>query len=258
MRLWLSRSHRGAAVTVPAVALLALCSGCGAKAPAAATRVKSPTRSAHAATPTAGPPSANASSLAHVLPPGGPIALTFDDGPSPTWTPQILAVLKAYHIHATFFEIGKEVDAYPRISREVLAAGMVIGNHTEHHLDLLKVSAKVVTAEIGEAEVDIQRVTGEHAVYFRFPYGAITPTARTVATKLGLKVVEWDVDTEDWKKPEANWIVRHVIDLVRPGDIILMHDGGGNRSRTVAALRAIITRLEAHSYTFVMLDQLRK
>jgi peptidoglycan/xylan/chitin deacetylase (PgdA/CDA1 family) len=207
---------------------------------------------------TAPTPTTSATGRAGGLPPGGPVALTFDDGPDPTWTPQILAVLKENHIKATFFEIGKEVRANPRIARMVLAAGMVIGDHTESHLDLRKASAAVVTAQIKDGAADIQRITGEHVTYFRFPYGAITPRVRTIATGLGLKVVSWDLDTEDWKKPEANWIVRHVIDLVHPGEIILMHDGGGDRSRTVAALKAIIARLKAHSYRFVTLEQLQK
>jgi peptidoglycan/xylan/chitin deacetylase (PgdA/CDA1 family) len=256
------------------LALLAICAGCAPAtrsvgvAPARSgppTSVTAPTSTAtQAATSpatvgtTAPTPATSTPAAKGGLPPGGPVALTFDDGPDPTWTPQVLAVLKENHIKATFFEIGKEVRANPRIARMVLAAGMVIGDHTESHLDLRKASAAVVTAQIKDGAADIQRVTGEHVTYFRFPYGAITPRVRSIATGLGLKVVSWDLDTEDWKKPEANWIVRHVVDLVHPGEIILMHDGGGDRSRTVAALKAIIARLKAHSYRFVTLEQLHK
>lgn len=272
MRLRLAPPVRAAAGLV-VLALVTMSAGCApttrsvGAAPAKSgpsTSVTAPTGpdSVAATTPsapaTASAPATSAAGRAGGLPPGGPVALTFDDGPDPTWTPQILAVLKENHIKATFFEIGKEVRANPRIARMVLAAGMVIGDHTESHLDLRKASAAVVTAQIKDGAADIQRITGEHVTYFRFPYGAITPRVRTIATGLGLKVVSWDLDTEDWKKPEANWIVRHVIDLVHPGEIILMHDGGGDRSRTVAALKAIIARLKAHSYRFVTLDQLQK
>ena len=264
MRLRPALRHTRVAAVLAVLALLAAAGGCAPTARTAAVAPLGPpartesTVAGATSAPVATKPASSTATSSLNLPAGGPVALTFDDGPDPTWTPQVLAVLKAAHIKATFFEVGKEVRANPKISQMVLAAGMVIGNHTEGHLDLRKASSAVVTAQIKGAEADIQRVTGEHATYFRFPFGAVTPRVRTIATGLGLKVVEWDVDTRDWQKPSPNWIVRHVIDLVHPGDVILMHDGGGDRSRTVAALKAIIARLSGRGYRFVTLDQLHK
>ena len=263
MRLRPALRHARVADALLALALLAVCGGCVPKArPPAVAPLGPPAQTeptvASATVPATPTAPAKSTSSTLTLPAGGPIALTFDDGPDPTWTPQVLAVLNANHIKATFFEVGKQVRANPKIARMVLAAGMVIGNHTEGHLDLRKANAAVVTAQIKGAEADIQSATGEHATYFRFPFGAVTPRVRTIATGLGLKVVEWDVDTRDWQKPSPNWMVRHVIDLVHPGDVILMHDGGGDRSRTVAALKAIISRLSGRGYRFVTLDQLHK
>lgn len=189
-------------------------------------------------------------------PTGKVVALTFDDGPDPHYTPSILAVLDSAGVKATFFEIGQMVEAHPQVASSVARDGMLIGDHTESHPDLAKMNDQQVTRQIEVCAGNILRFTGVRPHWFRFPYGAITPNVRSIAARLGFKVAEWDVDSNDWRKPPASSIAAFVTAHVHPGDVVLMHDGGGDRSRTVAALPVIIRMLKARGYRFVTLDEL--
>lgn len=172
---------------------------------------------------------------------GKVIYLTFDDGPSATWTPQILAVLAAYHAHATFFELGIEVQRQPSLPPTVLAAGHRIGNHTYDHKRLPGLSDAGVRSEIAR---------GPKALCLRPPYGEVNKRVRTFAAQAGQRIQLWNVDTRDWSRPGAPAITKAILDGARNGAIILMHDGGGDRSQTVAALKAALPTLVAAGYTF--------
>jgi len=148
------------------------------------------------------------------------------------------------------------VEAHPQVARSVAQDGMLIGDHTESHHDLSKLNNEQVTHQIEVCAANILHFTGQNPHWFRVPYGAITPRVRSIAAGLGFKVAEWDVDPNDWQKPSAASIASFVVSHVRPGDVVLMHDGGGDRSRTVAALPVIITTLKSRGYRFVTLDQL--
>ncbi len=184
------------------------------------------------------------------------IALTFDDGPYPYYTAQILAVLRGYQVHATFFCVGKNVQNYPLLVQQEYAAGNAIGNHTWDHADLTKLSRVGVQREINSASSAIQNTIGILPTLFRPPYGAITISIRTQIVQLHLIPVMWSVDTEDWQRPGTNAIINAALARAGDGGIILMHDGGGNRLQTVAALPHIIEGLRQRGYELVTVPQL--
>jgi len=180
------------------------------------------------------------------------VALTFDDGPS-SFTPQIAALLTKDKAPATFFCIGKEAAKDPQEIARLKAAGFEVENHTWDHPQLTHLTLPAILAEITRTN----QVIGP-AKYLRPPYGAFNPTVSEAAASLGMKLVLWDVDTLDWKYRNVGSILRYLKAEVRPGSIILMHDGGGNRSQTVAALPQVVAWLWSQGYTLVSVDQLVK
>jgi peptidoglycan-N-acetylglucosamine deacetylase len=185
------------------------------------------------------------------------VALTFDDGPWPGSTKAILQILQANGVKATFFEIGQQARQMSSLSRAVVQAGMEVGNHSETHpLNLGHLSAVGVANEIKYAQFDITRASGQAPKFFRPPGGNTTAAMFPVLSKLGLGWVQWDIDTDDWQRPSPANIVSRVVSNVRPGSVVLMHDGGGDRSHTVQALPQIIEKLKAMGYSFVTIDQL--
>jgi peptidoglycan/xylan/chitin deacetylase (PgdA/CDA1 family) len=183
---------------------------------------------------------------------GRMVALTFDDGPS-VYTPAVLAVLNHYHVHATFFEIGRQVGALGATSRSVIRAGDVIGDHTWSHPVL---TAANVAAQIDPTQRAIRTATGFTPCLLRPPYGIAPPGVVAIARSLGLLTVQWDVDPADWSRPGAGVISQRVLSAVHPGAIVIMHDGGGLRDQTVAALRTIVPTLIDRGYHLVTVPQL--
>ena len=181
---------------------------------------------------------------------GSSVFLTFDDGPDPTWTLRVLDVLRAAGIKATFCMIGRYARAYPDVARRVVAEGHALCNHTDSHASLDRLSAAAVEAEIQNAGNSIQAATGVRPTLFRFPYGRTSATANGVVGRLGLRVLPWNVDPSDYTRPGTDTIIARVAQAVKPGSIILFHDGGGDRSQTVAAITSLITSLRAAGYTF--------
>ena len=178
------------------------------------------------------------------------IALTIDDGPSPVYTPQILRLLDTYQVTATFSMIGLEVDAHPGMAREVAAAGHVIANHTWSHVDLAVLPPVAVADQIDRATDAIGTVTGRVPTLFRAPYGAWSPAVLQRCAQAGMTPLDWSVDPRDWSRPGVASIVRNIMRNTKTGSIILEHDGGGNRSQTVAALTIVLPRLLAAGYRF--------
>jgi peptidoglycan-N-acetylglucosamine deacetylase len=179
------------------------------------------------------------------------IALTIDDGPSPIYTPQILKLLEKYGVTATFSMIGVQVRAYPGIAREVADAGHMIANHTWTHLDLPALSATSAADQIKRATSAIHKATGRKPALFRAPYGAWSPEVLELCAKNRLTPVDWSVDPRDWARPGVSSIVDNIMRNTRTGSIILEHDGGGDRSQTVAALGIVLPRLIDAGYRFV-------
>ncbi len=192
------------------------------------------------------------------------VALTFDDGPDAEWTPQILDILKAKHVHATFFVIGANVEANPGLVQRILDEGHELGNHTYTHPNLADTPDEAVTIELNATQRLIEALTGRSVVLFRPPYlgdaepgdiGEIVPVE--IAQGLNYITVGEHVDPIDWALPGADTIVTrvvHALDTMTPdtrGNTILLHDAGGDRSQTVAALPALIDKLRAQGYEFV-------
>src|SRR5271165_1336592 len=178
------------------------------------------------------------------------IALTIDDGPSPVYTPQILRLLDEYQVTATFSMIGLEVDAHPGMAREVAAAGHMIANHTWSHLDLAVLPPVAVIDQMNRATGAIHTVTGRVPTLFRAPYGYWSPVVLQYCAQTGMTPLDWSVDPRDWSRPGVASIVSNIMRNTKTGSIILEHDGGGNRSQTVAALKIVLPRLLAAGYQF--------
>ena len=175
------------------------------------------------------------------------VYLTFDDGPSGSYTPQVLAVLRRYNARATFFAIGQQVPAYSGLIREVAGAGSTFGNHTYNHIRLTGISRETFRREIWATEA----VLGPYATRcLRPPSRALDASTRAYAEELGYRIVMWDIDPRDWRRPGAEAIAGNVLQRIGPGKIVLLHDGGGNRAQTVAALEIILSTLSAQGYRF--------
>jgi peptidoglycan/xylan/chitin deacetylase (PgdA/CDA1 family) len=184
------------------------------------------------------------------------VALTFDDGPWVGQTAQVLDILAAENVKATFFMNGVRIRMQPELARRVVIEGHLVGNHTQTHLRLGRATPSQVVYQLTAGRDTIRTYTGVVARYFRAPGGTVTPVVRREAQKLGERVIGWSVDPKDWQKAPAGKIANRVVGAVRPGAIVLLHDGGGDRSRTIAALPEIIRRLKEMGYRFVTLDDL--
>ena len=178
------------------------------------------------------------------------VALTIDDGPSPVYTPQVLQILWQYGITASFSMIGRNAAAFPGVARQVAAAGHMIVNHTWNHYNLGPMPAAAVQDEISRATDAIHAATEQRPSMFRAPYGVWPPAVFRCCAQAGLIPLAWSVDPRDWSRPGVGTIVRDIVADTRTGSIILEHDGGGNRSQTVAALKIWLPRLLHAGYQF--------
>ncbi len=196
-------------------------------------------------------------------PPGRQIALTFDDGPDPRWTPQVVSVLRQFRVPGTFFMIGSQAAHHPDLVRLVEAYGGEIGDHTFTHTALSNGPVWQRRAQIEFTEAVLLGITGHYPRFIRPPYSA-TPDAVTSAGERDLAqlagrrylIALADYDSEDWTRPGVSKIVANATPRAGRGGIIMFHDGGGNRSETVAALRILIPRLRSAGYRFVAVRSL--
>jgi peptidoglycan-N-acetylglucosamine deacetylase len=186
---------------------------------------------------------------------GHEVALTFDDGPGP-YTPDVLSVLESFHVHATFFAIGKMERYFSSSTVREIEDGDVIGDHTESHPFLAQLSAHDQHEELFEQIARIELLGGKRPDLFRPPYGSFNATTMRELRALHLLMVLWSVDTNDYRQPGVPVIVERALAGARPGAIILMHDAGGIRTQTIAALPAIIRGLHARGYRLVTVPQL--
>lgn len=195
----------------------------------------------------------------------GDVALTFDDGPDPVWTPQVLAVLKKYKVPAMFFVVGENADRWQGLVRQEYEAGDEIGNHSYTHPHLADISPLLAEFEVNATQRVIESITGHSTRFLRPPFGqgadsnASTPNELDMVLRmqaLGYVTVGWHIDSEDYSRPGVDEIVHTVLDELPRGHVILFHDGGGDRSQTVAALPAVIKAVRARGYRFVRLSEL--
>ena len=185
------------------------------------------------------------------------IALTFDDGPWPETTEQILATLKQENVKATFYMVGQPLKSFPEIGKKVLADGHVIANHTLHHW-YKQMSPLVAQREIEDTAKIIKEVLNVETDYFRPPGGVLTNGLVAYAEKQNQSVNMWSVDSGDSnpKRPSSEAILATILAGATPGGIVLMHDGGGSHGNTAKAVPQIIANLRAQGYKFVTITEL--
>ena len=184
------------------------------------------------------------------------VALTFDDGPHPHYTDEILALLEQYRAKATFFVVGKNLELYGAVAKRVTDAGHEIGNHTYDHPTLSAITPGELSGQIEKNEKLIEKLTGGKCLYFRPPEGFCGKYVRDVIRKKGYQAILWDVDTRDWAGTPSESIIKNVMKSVHPGSIVLFHDYVGKHNTTIAALREILPRLAAEGYRFVTITEL--
>ena len=228
--------HRGGIALFGAAVLVALLSSCSA--------------------------SASASHLSRGCREGHRVALTFDDGPNPPQTDQILDNLQSHHARATFFDEGRSIEAHPEIVQRELALGMAVGSHSyAHGKDLPTLTRAEFAVDLQQAEAALTPVLGYKPALFRAPYGHTSQNMLDELHAEGYVSIGWDVDSTDWSGATVDAVVSSVLDHVHPGAIVLMHDGGlggGNadRSTTIAALPRIIDGLRERGYSFVTVPEI--
>lgn len=187
------------------------------------------------------------------------VALTFDDAPDIQFTRPILQVLDEHGIKATFFLVGYRAETYPDIVWEINEAGHAIGNHTYNHPILPRMNVASFGDQVERTQQIVQELIGYRPKLFRPPYGAITESQLKWAVEHRYTVVNWNVDSLDWKSLKAEEVSKNILDHVVPGSIILQHAGGGegeDLSGTIEALPQVITALKEQGYEFVTVPEL--
>lgn len=177
------------------------------------------------------------------------VYLTFDDGPS-IYSPKILEILQQNNAKATFFEIGRNVATLPQNSKLLNNAGMKICEHSWKHDDLTTLTNDQITNDVKKTTNIISSTIGKKPDCIRPPYGAINHRVKEVLKQNNIRPVLWNIDTMDWSRPGTKHIIDEVEKNVQNDSVILMHDGGGNREETVAALPIVIEYLKNHGYGF--------
>lgn len=199
------------------------------------------------------------------------VALTYDDGPNPPYTGKILDVLAQEHVHATFFVVGRAVNAYPQTVQRELREGHAIGNHSFGHDHLIVMTSAQLRDNLRRTDAAIYAATGTHTHLMRPPYGSRDWLVLNVTRRLGYTPVMWSVPlANDWDYPPAKVIAARIVPRVRDGSIVVLHDGNRgmlcskahvnphvcDRSSDIAATRLIIDELRSKGYRFVTIPQL--
>lgn len=190
-------------------------------------------------------------------------ALTFDDGPSPEWTPLVLDELKKADVKATFFVVGKYVEKYPDIAKRIVNEGHNIANHGYSHHVLLYYDMDELEEEIKRTEKIIKDTTGVTTAYFRPPKAWLSSREKSKIKEMGYKIILWNLNSKDWVTFHDKQITSYILRNVEPGDIILFHDGGGvfsteggNREQTVKTINRLSRKLKEKDYRLVTITEL--
>lgn len=187
------------------------------------------------------------------------VALTFDDGPDPRFTEQVLDALSQYNVPATFFVMGARAEAFPNLVTRMVDEGHIIGNHTYWHPNLVEQNIATLEREISQSEDLLADIIGYRTALFRAPYGFLDNERVERIGELGYTVVGWSVDSLDWREHPPEETAYNVISNTQPGSIILMHDGAewdGDRTGTIESLHQIIPNLQAQGLEFVTVPEL--
>jgi peptidoglycan/xylan/chitin deacetylase (PgdA/CDA1 family) len=183
---------------------------------------------------------------------GNVVSFTFDDGPHPPDTYNLLAVLAEYHVKAVFCLVGDQVRAHPEVVRAIVRAGHTLCNHSMHHDDMSAWTPAQIEADLTATSALIHQAAPHSKIeYFRAPYGAWGQSPQ-VAAGLGLQPLGWRFDIADWLTPGTDVLVQRLRERITPGAVVLMHDGGGDRSQTVAAVGQIIPEIRAEGWRLTL------
>ncbi|MEV4622507.1 polysaccharide deacetylase family protein [Asanoa sp. NPDC049573] len=183
---------------------------------------------------------------------GNVVSFTFDDGPNPPDTLRLLDVLRRHHVKAVFCLWGDHVVEHPEVVRAIVRAGHTLCNHSMHHDDLSTWTPEQIAADLRETSAAIRRAVPHARIpYFRAPFGAWGASA-DVAASLGMRPLGWRFDITDWEPPGTDVLVQRLLDRLTPGAVVLMHDGGGDRSQTVEAVDRVIPVLRAQRWRFTL------
>ncbi|MFJ3582308.1 polysaccharide deacetylase family protein [Streptomyces sp. NPDC090127] len=183
---------------------------------------------------------------------GRSMVLTFDDGPDPRYTPEILATLRRYGCRAMFFVCGEMATVNRDLVREMAADGHVVGNHSWSHPLIPKLRPSGIRDELGSTSDLVEKILGSAPLWYRAPFGAWNRHSFEIGAELGMEPLAWTVDTLDWQEPGTGSIVRRVLDGAAPGVVVLSHDAGGNRAQSVAALKRYLPELLDAGYSITV------
>jgi peptidoglycan-N-acetylglucosamine deacetylase len=188
------------------------------------------------------------------------VALTYDDGPYPPYTNQLLDIFDRYQVKATFFEIGRNIEKHPEIVPMIMARGDELANHSYAHKDMMFKPREYLLSEIEKTDKLLQELgVKQDSISFRPPWGRRFVVLSYLLSQMQKKLIMWDVDSQDYEPTlTAEDIANRVIDRVRSGSIVVMHDGGGDRSKTVAATDIIVKTLQSKGYAFKTVSELLK
>ncbi|SCW67006.1 Peptidoglycan/xylan/chitin deacetylase, PgdA/CDA1 family [Paenibacillus tianmuensis] len=189
----------------------------------------------------------------------GQVALTFDDAPDTTFTPQVLDVLKKYQVRATFFLVGAQAEKHPEMVKRIVREGHVIGNHSYSHKLFTKLSDDLFQSQVLQTQQALKRLIGYSPHLLRPPYGEISESQLLWASEHGYRIVNWNVDSLDWKQLGQEKVISNILTNVKPGSIILQHSGGGpgqDLNGTVQALPTVIQTLKSRNLKMVTLPEL--
>lgn len=187
------------------------------------------------------------------------VALTFDDAPDKQYTPQVLNVLKQYNVRATFFILGSQAEQHPEIVKRIAREGHVIGNHSYNHKLFTKLSDESFKSQVLLTQASLKSLIGYSPRLIRPPFGEINENQLLWASMQGYRIVNWNVDSEDWKQLNREQVTNNILNHVKKGSIVLQHSGGGpgqNLSGTVEALPTVIQILQSRGYQLVTLPEL--
>ncbi|MGB3263085.1 MAG: polysaccharide deacetylase family protein [Microcoleus sp.] len=188
------------------------------------------------------------------------VALTYDDGPYPPYTNQLLDILDRYQVKATFFEIGRNIEKHPEIVKAIAARGDELANHSYSHKDMMFKPREYLLSEIEKTDkLLLELGVKQDSISFRPPWGRRFIGLSYLVSQMHKQLIMWDVDSQDYEKTHTvDDIANQVIDNVRSGSIVVMHDGGGDRSKTVAATEIIVKTLQSKGYSFKTVSELLK
>lgn len=184
------------------------------------------------------------------------VALTYDDGPNPPYTNRLMEVLEQFGVKATFFVIGHQAEQHLETVQGLKAQGHELGNHSYSHRRLVSTPKAAIADEIHRTDQLLQALGSPSKIHFRSPYGYKRIRLPWVLAQLKKINVLWNVDPRDYQAASADAVVTHVLDKVRPGSIVLLHDGGGDRSLTVEATARLVPRLQEQGYHFKTVSEL--